>query len=156
MNDPTRALYEEMILEHNRHPRHFQARPAAATHHAHGFNSVCNDDITVHLRVQDGVIRDVGFEGAGCAICTASASMMTEAVLGKPVAEAEKLFQGVRAMLTADAPPAAVGKLRILAGVREYPMRVKCATLPWHTLKAALENRRDTVCTEEDDHVCPT
>ena len=156
MNDPNRALYEEMILEHNRHPRHFQIRPRAATHQAHGFNCVCNDDITVHLRVQDGVIRDVGFEGAGCAICTASASMMTEAVLGKPVAEVEKLFAGVRAMLTADAPAAPLGKLRILAGVREYPMRVKCATLPWHTLKAALDNRGDTVSTEEDDHVCPT
>ena len=156
MNDANRALYEEMILEHNRHPRHFQVRPRTATHHAHGFNCVCNDDITVHLRVQDGVIRDVGFEGAGCAICTASASMMTEAVLGKPVAEAEKLFAGVRAMLTADAPAAPLGKLRILAGVREYPMRVKCATLPWHTLKAALDNRSDTVSTEEDDHVCPT
>ena len=156
MNDANRALYEEMILEHNRHPRHFQVRPRAATHHAHGFNCVCNDDITVHLRVQDGVIRDVGFEGAGCAICTASASMMTEAVLGQPVAEAEKLFAGVRAMLTADAPAAPLGKLRILAGVREYPMRVKCATLPWHTLKAALDNRSDTVSTEEDDHACPT
>ena len=160
MNGSTRALYEEMILEHNRHPRHFQHRPPAATHHAHGYNPVCNDDITVHLRVQDGAIRDVGFEGAGCAICTASASLMTEAVLGKPVAEAERLFAGMRTMLTEDAGAAAaqasVGKLRILAGVREYPMRVKCATLPWHTLKAALESRAGTVTTEEDDHVCPT
>lgn len=160
MNDSIRALYEEMILEHNRHPRHFQFKPRGATHHAHGYNPVCNDDITVHLRVRDGSIRDVGFEGAGCAICTASASMMTEAVLDKPVAEAEKLFAGMRAMLVGDAAGAAahasLGKLKILAGVREYPMRVKCATLPWHTLKAALESRPDTVTTEEDDHVCPT
>lgn len=160
MNDSTRALYEEMILEHNRHPRHFQMRPRGTTHHAHGFNPVCNDDITVHLRVQDGAIRDVGFEGAGCAICTASASMMTEAVLGKPVAEAEKLFEGVRSMLTteagAGAPEAQLGKLRILSGVREYPMRVKCATLPWHTLKAALDKHEETVSTEGDDYACPT
>ena len=160
MNGSTRALYEEMILEHNRHPRHFQHTPPAATHHAHGYNPVCNDDITVHLRVQDGVIRDVGFEGAGCAICTASASMMTEAVLGRPVTEAERLFVGMRAMLTEEAgagtAQASLGKLRILAGVWEYPMRVKCATLPWHTLKAALDSRPGIVTTEEDDHVCPT
>jgi nitrogen fixation protein NifU and related proteins len=158
--DDIRSLYEDMILDHNRNPRNFLKTPAASTHHAHGFNPVCNDEFQVHLRVKDGVIEDVGFDGAGCAISTASASMMTDAVKGKTVEQAKQLFHSVHQMLTHDdmAPPApAVGKLGILAGVREYPMRVKCATLGWHVFNAALENRGDIVTTEEDEPApyCP-
>ena len=155
MNADTRALYEEVILEHNRHPRHYPENPPGSNHHAHGFNALCNDEISVHLKVEDGVIRAVGFEGAGCAISMASASMMTEAVQGKTLEEARALFAGVHHMLAEDGPADAVGKLKVLEGVHEFPMRVKCATLPWHTLIAALDKRRDTVCTEDAAPSCP-
>jgi nitrogen fixation NifU-like protein len=145
-----RALYEEVILDHNRHPRNFQKKPTGATHHAHGFNPVCNDEFRVHLKVADGVIEDVGFEGAGCAISTASCSLMTEAIRGKSVEEAKRLFHGVHGLLTQDGSDSGLGKLAILAGVREYPMRVKCATLAWHVMNAALEDRQDTVSTEKE------
>jgi nitrogen fixation NifU-like protein len=149
MMDP-RAFFEDMILDHNRNPRNFQKRPAGLTHHAHGFNPVCNDEFRVQLRVEDGVIRDIGFEGAGCAISTASASMMTEAVRGKSVAEARRLFNDMHRLLIDAAPVEGLGKLAILSGVHEYPMRVKCATLAWHVLNAALENRPEMVSTEDD------
>lgn len=145
-----RALYEEVILDHNRNPRNFQKNPPASTHHAHGFNPVCNDEFRVHLRVEDGLIRDVGFEGAGCAISTASASLMTEAIKGKRVEDARRLFEGVHRLLTRGEEPEGLGKLRILSGVRDYPMRVKCATLAWHVLNAALEQRPGTVSTEDE------
>jgi nitrogen fixation protein NifU and related proteins len=144
-----RPLYEEMILDHNRRPRNFLKQPPGCTHHAHGFNPVCSDEFDVHLRIEDGIIRDIGFDGAGCAISTASASLMTEAVLGKTVEEAEVLFRGVHRLLTLGGPVPGLGKLAVLDGVHEYPMRVKCATLAWHILRAALENRPETVCTEE-------
>jgi nitrogen fixation NifU-like protein len=147
MNPQPRELYEDMILDHNRHPRHYPIRPAGATHHAHGFNPLCNDEILLHLRIEDGTIRDIGFEGAGCAISIASASMLTEAVLGLRVADAQTLFERMHAMLAGAGEPAP-GKLGILAGVREFPMRVKCATLAWHTLHAALAGRDDMVNTE--------
>lgn len=143
-----RDLYEEVILDHNRNPRNFLNNPAGAEHHAHGFNPLCGDEFSVHLEVKDGVITDAGFEGAGCAISTASASMMTEALKGKTVAEAEELFRRVHNLLTREGAHDALGKLEVLAGVREYPMRVKCATLAWHTMHAALEGRDDTVTTE--------
>jgi nitrogen fixation NifU-like protein len=149
-NADLRSLYEQVVLDHNRRPRNFQYQPAGATHHAHGFNPVCNDEFTVHLEVEDGVIKDVGFTGAGCAISTASCSLMTEAVKGKPVAEAEKLFHGVQRLLTEGGTDRNIGKLTILAGVRDFPMRVKCATLAWHVLHAALEQRSDTVSTESE------
>jgi nitrogen fixation NifU-like protein len=155
MNAADRALYEEVILEHNRHPRHYPKNPPGSTHHAHGFNPLCSDEVTVHLKVADGAIEDVGFEGAGCAICMASASMMAEAVLGKPLPDVEALFRRVHRMLAENGPATDVGKLRVLEGVHEYPMRVKCATLPWHTLQAALEGRQDTVCTEGPSPFCP-
>jgi nitrogen fixation NifU-like protein len=145
-----RALYEEVILDHNRHPRNFQKKPAGATHYAHGFNPVCNDEFHVHLKVANGVIEDAGFEGAGCAISTASCSLMTEAIRGKRVDEAKRLFHGVHRLLTQEGADSDLGKLVILAGVREYPMRVKCATLAWHVMNAALENRSDTVNTEHE------
>lgn len=143
-----RELYEEMILDHNRNPRNFNCVPDAANRHAHGFNPVCNDEFRVHLQVKDGIIENVGFEGAGCAISTASASMMTEAVKGRSEAEARTLFESMRGLLMDEAPAGDVGKLAVLGGVREYPMRIKCATLPWHILRAALDLEDSTVCTE--------
>ena len=144
-----RELYEEMILDHNRNPRNYAHEPAGANRHAHGFNPVCNDEFNVHLQVRDGVIEDVGFDGAGCAISTASASMMTEAIKGKTEQQARELFKSMHNLLTDTAPAGEVGKLAVLGGVHEYPMRIKCATLPWHTLQAALDNDSDTVvCTE--------
>jgi nitrogen fixation NifU-like protein len=143
-----RALYEDIILDHNRNPRNFQKNPAGSTHHAHGLNPVCGDDFSVHLVVEDGVIRDIGFEGAGCAISTASASLMTEALKGKTVEEARALFRNVHNLLTREGPAQDVGKLAVLAGVRDHPQRIKCATLAWHTLLAALERKQETVSTE--------
>jgi len=149
MNADLRSLYEQVVLDHNRRPRNFQHQPAGATHHARGFNPVCNDEFTVQLKVEDGVIKDVGFSGAGCAISTASCSLMTEAVKGMPVAEAERMFRGVQQLLTVGDAGNDLGKLTILAGVRDYPMRVKCATLAWHVLHAALANKSDMVSTED-------
>lgn len=155
-----RDLYEEVILEHNRHPRHYPENPAGSNHHAHGFNPLCNDEIQVHLRVEDGVIRDAGFEGAGCAVSMASASLMMEAIQGRRLEEVRALFGRVHAMLAEDAPAQDmgkqdVGKLKVLEGVKEFPMRVKCATLAWHTLVAALEDRSEVVTTEEPVAWCP-
>ncbi|MCS6786863.1 MAG: SUF system NifU family Fe-S cluster assembly protein [Thiobacillaceae bacterium] len=155
MDAHLRELYEAMILEHNRHPRHYLENPPGADHHAHGFNPLCNDEIIVHLKVRDGVIEAAGFEGAGCAVSVASASMMMEAIQGRRVEEVLELFRRVHGMLVEDAPAEGVGKLRVLAGVKEYPMRVKCATLAWHTLLAALENRQETVTTEDPIPYCP-
>ena len=145
-----RELYEEMILEHNRRPRNFMQHHEHANHEAHGFNPVCGDDFTVYLTVRDGRIEDVSFDGVGCALSVASASMMTEAVKGKSVAEARELFERMRHLLLgegSDADPG-VGKLAILEGAREYPIRIKCATLPWHVLKGALDQEAGTVSTE--------
>lgn len=150
-----RALYEEVILEHNRHPRHYLENPPGSNHHAHGFNPLCDDEILVHLQVEDGIIRKAGFEGAGCAVSMASASMMMEAIQGRGLEEVQVLFEKVHAMLTEDAPAEGVGKLKVLAGVKEFPMRVKCATLAWHTLQAALEDRAETVTTEDPVPYCP-
>ncbi|MFV1973587.1 MAG: Fe-S cluster assembly sulfur transfer protein SufU [Thiohalobacterales bacterium] len=143
-----RELYEEVILDHNRNPRNFMVEPEGANRHAHGYNPVCNDEFTVHLTVEDGVITAVGFAGAGCAISTASASLMTEAIKGKTEAEVLALFQNMHELLTQEGVTADVGKLKVLAGVRAYPMRIKCATLPWHTLRAALDRNSETTTTE--------
>lgn len=143
-----RQLYEETILDHNRNPRNYLRVPEGANRRARGFNPVCNDEFTVHLRVKDGVIEDVGFEGSGCAISTASASMMTESIKGKTESEVRALFHGVHNLLTEEGPSEGVGKLEVLAGVHQYPMRIKCATLPWHTLHAALNEDAKLVSTE--------
>lgn len=137
-----RDLYQEVIFDHYRKPRNFHAL-AAANHVAHGHNRLCGDQLTVYLQVVDGVIEDVSFEGTGCAISTASASLMTDALKGKTLDEAERLFQQFHQMVTQDdaEPDPALGKLEVLAGVREFPARVKCATLAWHTLQAALKER---------------
>ena len=147
-----RELYEEIILDHNRNPRNFRRKPEGANRSAHGHNPLCGDELVLHLRVSDGIIEDVTFEGEGCAISTASASLMTEALKGKSAAEAKQLFDTVHRLLTesGDMDEAAdeLGKLAVLGGVREFPMRVKCASLPWHTLQAALENESEPVTTE--------
>ena len=143
-----RDLYQEVILDHNKRPRNFRAL-APATHHADGHNPLCGDKVTVYLDIHDGIIQDIAFQGSGCAISTASASLMTEALKGKPVAEVEHLFEEFHDVVTGVAEPSrALGKLAILAGVRDYPARVKCATLAWHTLRAALENQVQPVSTE--------
>lgn len=148
-----RALYEEVILDHNRNPRNYGQRPAGANHSAEGHNPLCGDHVAVHLQVENGVIADVAFEGDGCAISTASASLMTEAVKGKSEDEAKELFREIHDALTEqgtvpDDEAAALGKLAVLLGVKDFPMRVKCATLPWHTLQAALKNTEESVTTE--------
>ena len=137
-------IYQEVILDHYRRPRNCAALPAA-NHQARGHNPLCGDKVTVYLKVAGGVVEEVSFEGAGCAISTASASLMTEAVKGLTVAEAEDLFRRFRAMLTEegeaeDLGKPELGKLEAFAGVRQIPIRVKCATLAWHTLKAALDS----------------
>ncbi len=146
-----RELYQEVILDHNRRPRHFHALERAS-HRADGYNPLCGDRLTLFLQVEGDVVRDAGFQGSGCAISKASASMMTDAIIGRSLAEVDALFAGFQRMVTADIEkPAAgdgLGKLAVFAGVREYPARVKCATLAWHTLQAALKNRAETVSTE--------
>ncbi len=133
-------LYREVILDHNRHPRNFgRLDPADAL--ANGHNPLCGDKLTVTLRMDGDAISDLKFDGNGCAISVASASMMSEAVKGRPRAEVDALFDRVHALLTqADAPSDGIGKLAALSGVREFPARVKCASLCWHTLNAALAN----------------
>jgi nitrogen fixation NifU-like protein len=134
-------LYRDVILDHNRQPRNFgELEPADAS--VEGFNPMCGDRLTVRLRLNDDKISDIRFEGQGCAISTASASLMTEAVKGKTRLEALQLFDRVHELLTDDAAPPAdeLGKLAALSGVREYPARVKCASLCWHTLAAALRS----------------
>lgn len=146
-------LYQELILDHAKRPRNRRRLEAPAVH-AEGHNPLCGDRLTVFLVVKDGRVADVAFEGQGCAISTASASLMTESVKGKPVAEARALFERVHALLTAPHGEGAalaegLGKLAVFAGVSEFPMRVKCASLSWHTFLAALSGRDETVRTEE-------
>jgi nitrogen fixation NifU-like protein len=144
-------LYQEVILDHNRRPRNYGSL-AGADRQAHGHNPLCGDRLTVYLRVDGDVIRDVQFEGSGCAISKASASLMTEAIKGRSAQDALALFDRMQTMLTTPIDQAvdesSFGKLASLAGVREFPMRVKCATLAWHTLKAALAADSHTAETE--------
>lgn len=146
-----RELYQEVILDHNRKPRNFRKLPAP-TAVAEGYNPLCGDRISVEIEVEGDVLRDVAFQGSGCAISKASASMMTAALKGKTAAEAEEAFEQFHKMLTDGRPsgegPAAPGKLAAFAGVREFPIRIKCATLPWHTLHAALVGQAEPVSTE--------
>ena len=148
MNTELQDLYQEVILDHNRRPRNF--RVLEGGRQAEGFNPLCGDRLTVYLRVEDGVIADVSFQGSGCAISKASASLMTESVKGKTVTDATALFDRFQQMITAqpDSPVDQFGKLTALAGVRQFPIRVKCASLAWHTLRAALDARDAMVSTE--------
>jgi nitrogen fixation NifU-like protein len=138
-------LYQEVILDHNRRPRNFHVLDDAS-HSAEGFNPLCGDRLTLYLKLAGGIVEDVSFEGGGCAISKASASMMTDAIKGKSVAEANALFERFHHMVTTppEEPVEDLGKLSALAGVREFPVRVKCASLAWHTLKAAMSDKRRT------------
>lgn len=144
-----KELYRDVILDHNRRPRNF-GRIEHPDTHADGHNPLCGDRLTVSVRLKDDRIEDVRFEGKGCAISTASASLMTEAVKGKDRATVQSLYGRIHALLTQQEaePDASLGKLAALSGVREFPARVKCASLCWHTLNAALERSDATVSTE--------
>jgi nitrogen fixation protein NifU and related proteins len=141
-------LYQEVILDHNRRPRNFR-RLERPTHHAEGFNPLCGDRVVLDVVLEGDRIADVAFEGSGCAISKASASMMTDRLKGCTVGEARELFERFQRMVTSpiDQPLDDLGKLSALGGVREFPVRVKCASLAWHTLKAALD-REETISTE--------
>jgi nitrogen fixation protein NifU and related proteins len=141
-------LYQEVILDHNRHPRNFRVLEGGRK--AEGYNPLCGDRLTVYLRIENDTIADVAFHGSGCAISKASASLMTDSLKGKSVSDAAALFERFQQMITA--PPESqveqLGKLAALAGVRQFPVRVKCASLAWHTLKAAIDTRDEVVSTE--------
>ena len=146
-----RELYQSVILDHHRHPRNVGA-PEGANRKASGVNPVCGDKVTVYLAVAEGAVREVGFSGSGCAISTASASLMTQAIKGKAVVEVEQVFERFRELVTseprAEVDPSNLGKLAVFGGVREFPVRVKCATLAWHAMHAALRGADQTVSTE--------
>jgi len=152
-----RELYQEVILEHSKAPRNFREL-AGANRKAEGYNPLCGDHFTVYLDVEagdapdGGKIRDISFQGSGCAISKASASMMTQSLKGKTRAEAEKVFDHFHKLVTGQLPAngnqAQLGKLSVFSGVSEFPVRVKCATLAWHTLRAALEGKDETASTE--------
>jgi nitrogen fixation NifU-like protein len=143
-------LYQQVILDHNKKPRNFR-KLEQANHSAEGFNPLCGDHLTVYLDLEDGAVKEIAFEGSGCAISKAAASMMTQAVKGKSREQAEELFTEFHSMVTGELDEETqennLGNLKIFAGVREFPVRVKCATLPWHTLHAALNNE-EQVSTE--------
>jgi nitrogen fixation protein NifU and related proteins len=155
-------IYQEIILDHNRKPRNFRVLEGA-NHRAAGVNPLCGDEVIVFMDIADGVVRDVSFQGRGCAISKASASLMTGSLKGKTVAEARELFRKFHALVTSDADGDAagdahgdaagadgpdLGKLAALGGVRRFPARVKCASLAWHTMQAALEQKDEPVTTE--------
>jgi nitrogen fixation NifU-like protein len=148
-----RELYQEVILDHSKRPRNYRKQDDASNH-AKGYNPLCGDKITVFLKLDGDVIQDVSFQGAGCAISTASASMMTEILKGKTKEEVERLFEHFHNVVTGkdegedEDITEKLGKLAVFAGVQEFPVRVKCATLAWHTLRAALESREEAVSTE--------
>ena len=138
-------LYQEVILDHNKRPRNFHALDQPS-HSAEGYNPLCGDRLHLFVKIEGDVITDVGFQGSGCAISKASASLMTDAIKGRTVDEARALFGRFHRMVTTppDRPVEDLGKLSVLAGVREFPVRVKCASLAWHTLKAALNHAQKT------------
>jgi nitrogen fixation NifU-like protein len=145
-----RELYQEVILDHNKRPRNFRELDGA-DRHADGYNPLCGDKLAVYVNLDDDVITDVSFLGSGCAISKASASLMTDAVKGKTLVEARHLFEKFHRMVTGeegDVEQDELGKLAVLAGVRDYPTRIKCASLAWHTLRAACDDRHEPVSTE--------
>lgn len=149
MSADLRELYQEVIIDHNRCPRNHHAMEDASFW-ANGFNPLCGDKLTVYVKLEGNVVVDVSFVGVGCAISQASASLMTEALQGKSIEEAHALFHNVHQMLTIDEsmPSSSLGKLTVLGGVKAYPARVKCASLAWHTMEAALNKESQTVKTE--------
>lgn len=150
MSMDLRELYQEIIIDHNRNPRNHYAIQGA-THQANGFNPLCGDKLTVYAKVSEGRIEELSFVGSGCAISQASASLMTDVLVGKTVEEAHQVFHKVHDMLTRDqsSPEVPLDKLTVLAGVKAFPARVKCATLAWHTMEAALNRDVAIVKTEE-------
>jgi nitrogen fixation NifU-like protein len=144
-----RDLYQEVILEHSKQPRNYREL-GDANHKAEGYNPLCGDHFTVYLKMEGDKIQDVSFQGSGCAISKASASMMTQSIKGKSKEEAETLFEKFHQLVTGaeSGDREALGKLAVFAGVSEFPVRVKCATLAWHTLEAALEGKQEKVTTE--------
>jgi nitrogen fixation protein NifU and related proteins len=145
-----RDLYQDVILEHSKAPRNYRDLPVA-NHRAEGFNPLCGDRLTVYVHVEGDAIRDISFQGSGCAISKASASMMTQLVKGKTTGEVRQIFERFHEMVTGHAAAngeADMGKLAVFSGVSEFPARVKCASLAWHTLRAALEGAEDAVSTE--------
>tara|TARA_B110000014_G_C20004460_1_gene520621 strand:- start:302 stop:751 length:450 start_codon:yes stop_codon:yes gene_type:complete len=145
-----RELYQQVILDHNKHPRNF-GELDGADRHADGYNPLCGDRLTLYMNLEGNVITEVSFVGSGCAISKASASLMTDAVKGKTLAEAERLFDEFHSMITGSETPSnldILGKLAVLAGVRDYPTRIKCASLAWHTLRAASENSQGLASSE--------
>ncbi|MDQ6893984.1 MAG: SUF system NifU family Fe-S cluster assembly protein [Acidobacteriota bacterium] len=159
MSSELRDLYQEVILDHGKRPRNFRELEGA-NRKAEGYNPLCGDRETVYLALEGDIVRDIAFQGAGCAISTASASMMTESLKGKTLPQAEALFERFHDLITgqknapADAPP--LGKLEVFSGVREYPVRIKCATLPWHTMRSALNGAGATISTEGGAEASPT
>jgi nitrogen fixation NifU-like protein len=144
-----RDLYQQVIMDHKKNPRNFR-EIVDANHMAHGNNPLCGDALVVYVKMNDGVIEDVSFQGSGCAISVASASLMTETLKGKTLEEAEKLYNNVHNALTGETADAELaGKLQVLGGVKEFPARVKCATLSWHTVHAAMDNEHDISVTTE-------
>lgn len=151
MSSDLRELYQSVILDHNKKPRNF-CKPKGANRSAEGVNPLCGDQLTVYLSVENGVVEDVGFNGTGCAISTASASLMTQSIKGKKIEDVEHLFTGFHQMVTSN-PLSSIqgedlGKLSVFSGVREFPMRVKCATLAWHAMTEALRQTGKTATTE--------
>ena len=147
-----RDLYQDVILEHSKAPRNYREQPAA-DHKAEGFNPLCGDHFTIFVKLDGDKIQDISFQGSGCAISKASASMMTQTLKGKTKAEAEQLFTRFHDLVTGQAENGAdaqaeLGKLEVFSGVSEFPVRVKCATLAWHTLNAALEGKQESITTE--------
>jgi nitrogen fixation NifU-like protein len=142
-----RELYQELIIDHGRHPRNCRCMENADLS-KEGFNPLCGDRLTLYLKLDQQKIMDVSFEGSGCAISVSSASLMTEALKGKTIEEAKKIFSAFHLMVTSGAEGSTLGKLSVLKGVCEYPSRVKCATLAWHTMMAALEQQSGSVSTE--------
>lgn len=150
MSSDLQDLYQEVVLDHGKRPRNFR-EVEGANHRAQGHNPLCGDQLTVTIKVEDGVIRDIGFQGQGCAISRASASLMTGAVKDRTREEAEQLFEQVHKLVTegpAEVDTESLGKLAVLSGVSEFPARVKCASLAWHTLRAALRGEADPISTE--------
>lgn len=153
MDTNLRELYQEVILDHNKQPRNF-FKMEGATHHAEGYNPLCGDEISLFVKMDGDKITDISFQGSGCAISKASSSMMTSLLKGKSKQDAENMFEGFHKMVTGSvgAPvPEGIGKLTVFSGVCEFPARVKCASLAWHTLKAALEGKREAISTEKEE-----
>ncbi len=151
MSDELNQLYQEVILDHSRKPRNFHTLPGA-NRRAEGNNPLCGDHFTIYMKLIDDVIEDISFEGGGCAISKAAASIMTDQLKGKTAAEAEKYFSEYQKMVTTgESDNEDMGKLCAFAGVHQFPMRVKCAVLPWHAMLASLKNKPETISTDKDE-----